>query len=55
MPIENPYKMVGPGKRVEVSIKRIWYPDNEIHVSWHRRQNMSDELASSSETLPSKL
>ena len=54
MTARRQFEIVGPGKRVEVSILRIMHPDDAIQVTWHRRKDRTDEPATSTETLPSK-
>jgi len=47
------FDMIGPGKRVELSITRILHPDDSVEVTWHRRHDLSDPPQTRSETIPS--
>jgi hypothetical protein len=35
------FDRIGPGKREEVSIMRIWPADETVEVTWHRRQELA--------------
>jgi len=49
------FDMIGPGKRVELSVMRIWHPDDCVEVSWHRRQDRSDPPQTRSEMIPARI
>ncbi|RFZ05426.1 hypothetical protein VIMS_04928 [Mycobacterium marinum] len=49
------FDVIGPGKRVELSILRIWHDDDGVEVTWHRQADLSDPPQSRVETIPSKL
>jgi hypothetical protein len=46
---------IGPGKRVEVGIMRIWHDNDDMHVRWHQRRDESDAPQTVVEKIPSKI
>ena len=49
------FDTIGAAKRVELSIMRIWHPDDAVEVTWHRRPDRSNPPQTSEETIPSKI
>lgn len=52
-PVQFP--LIGPGNREEISIMRIWHPDDSVEVTWHRRQDLSDRPQTTRKTIPSRV
>lgn len=49
------FDMIGPGKKVELSIMRILHPDDSVDVTWYRHQDLSDPPQTKQETIPSTI
>jgi hypothetical protein len=49
------FDVIGPGKREELSIMRIWHPDDSVEITWHQRQDHCDTPQTRSETIPSRI
>lgn len=49
------FERIGPGKSVEVGINRIWADENDVQITWHQRQDRSDEPATTTEPIPSRI
>jgi hypothetical protein len=48
------FTKIRPGKRVEISINRIWHHDNALHIRWNQQEDLSDEPRPATEAIPSK-
>ena len=49
------FDAIGPGKCKELSIMRIYDPDDSVQISWYRKSDHSDPRQSTTETIPSRL
>lgn len=46
---------IGPNKRVEVSVLRIWHRNDDLHVQWHQSEDLSDGPLRATEKIPGKI
>lgn len=49
------FDVIGPGQREELSIMRIYHPDDSIEVTWRRRPDLSDVPQTRRKTIPSRI
>lgn len=49
------FDMIGPGKRVEVSIMRIGHPDDSVEVAWYPQEGLLDRPETTRKTIPSSI
>jgi hypothetical protein len=49
------FDAIGPGKRKELSVMRIYHPDDSIQITWYRKPDHSDAPQTRPETIPSRL
>ena len=49
------FDMIGPGKRVELSIMRIMHPNDSVEVAWYPQKGLSDRPETTRKTIPSTI